>query len=114
MTTINCSGKIIDLQQPKVMGIINATNDSFYKGFLADGLPKMLAVAEKMLDEGATFIDVGGQSTRPESKKLTAAQEIENVIPFIKALIIKRPNTLISIDTYYADVAKAAVENGAC
>ncbi len=114
MATINCKGKIIDLQQPKVMGIVNATNDSFYKGFLGEGLPKMLAVAEEMLDAGATFIDVGGQSTRPDSLKLSAAQEIENVIPFIKALFIKRPEALISIDTYYATVAKMAVENGAC
>ncbi len=114
MATINCKGKIIDLQHPKVMGIVNATNDSFYKGFLGEGLPKMLAVAEEMLDAGATFIDVGGQSTRPNSEKLNAAQEIENVVPFIKALLIKRPEALISIDTYYATVAKTAVENGAC
>ena len=114
MATINCKGKLIDIMQPKVMGIINATNDSFYKGFLAEGLDKMLDIAENMLDEGATFIDVGGQSTRPESEKLTAEQELENVLPFIKALLQKRPDTLISIDTYYATVAKTAVENGAC
>lgn len=114
MTTINCNGKIIDFHQPKIMGIINATTDSFYKGFLAEGLPKMLDIAEKMLDEGATFIDVGGQSTRPGSEKLSAKKEAENVLPFIKELLNKRPGTLISIDTYYASVAKLAVENGAC
>ena len=114
MTTINCKGKLIDFQQPKVMGILNATNDSFYKGYLPEGLEIMLGIAEKMLDDGATFIDVGGQSTRPESEKLTDTQEAENVLPFIKALLNKRPETLISIDTYYASVAKAAVEAGAC
>lgn len=114
MTTINCKGKLIDLSQPKVMGIINATKDSFYKGFLSEGLDKMLTIAENMLEQGATFIDVGGQSTRPESEKLTAEKELENVLPFIQELLEKRPDTLISIDTYYASVAKAAVEAGAC
>ncbi len=114
MTTINCKGKLIDFTLPKVMGIINATSDSFYKGFLDEGIDKMVELAEKMLDEGATFIDVGGQSTRPESVKLSAEKEIENVIPFIKALLKKRPECFVSIDTYYAAVATAAVESGAC
>ena len=114
MTTINCKGKIIDLSQPKVMGILNATNDSFYKGYLPEGLLIMLAIAEKMLDDGASFIDVGGQSTRPGSEKLSAKQEAKNVLPFIKALVHSRPDALISVDTYYASVAKEAVEAGAC
>ena len=114
MTTINCKGKLIDFAQPKVMGILNATNDSFYKGYLQEGLEIMLDIAEKMLDEGATFIDVGGQSTRPGSEQLSAEEEIKNVLPFIKALLHKRPDTLISIDTYYASVARHAVEAGAC
>jgi dihydropteroate synthase len=96
-----------------VMGIINATPDSFYDGSRFNKVEGIVAQAEKMLDDGADIIDIGGQSTRPGSELISAEQELERVIPSIKAIVEKFPNSFISIDTFYAKVAKAAVNAGA-
>jgi len=96
-----------------VMGIINATPDSFYEGSRFNEVKGIVAQAEKMLDDGADIIDIGGQSTRPGSELISAEQELERVIPSIKAIVEKFPNSFISIDTFYAKVAKAAVNAGA-
>ncbi|UEG49397.1 dihydropteroate synthase [Ferruginibacter lapsinanis] len=110
MYTLNCKGKLLTFNKPIVMGIINATPDSFYRGNLHDDI---LALASKMINEGATMLDIGGQSTRPGSERITAEEELERVLPVIKKIHQQFPETVISIDTYYSSVAEAAVLNGA-
>ncbi len=114
MYTLNCKGKLISTSKPLVMGIINATPDSFYTQSQKHSINEVLRTVEKMLFDGATFIDVGGQSTKPNAQKITAEEESKRVIPVINAIIKQFPEVLLSIDTYYAAVAKEAVENGAC
>ncbi len=111
---INCKGQLIDLTKPCVMGIINTTPDSFYSLSRTQIVADALKLAAKMLDEGATFIDVGGQSTRPGSEPVSEDEELARVLPIVEALAKEFPQNFISIDTYRATVAKAAVEAGAC
>ena len=113
MYTLNCKGKLLSLEHPIVMGILNATPDSFFEGHLDKGLQGILQHAGKMIAEGATIIDVGGQSTRPGSERIDAAIETERVLPVIKGIRETYPDTLISIDTYHSKVAEAAVQAGA-
>ncbi len=113
MFTINCKGKIITLENPLVMGILNVTPDSFYQGHLEEGVGKMALMAQKMTEEGADIIDVGGQSTRPGSSGISADEELERVLPVIAAIHEADPAAIISVDTYYSKVAKAAVDAGA-
>ena len=113
MYSINCNGKILVLDDPALMGIINLTPDSFYKGHLSSGITELVAMAEKMVSEGADIIDIGGQSTRPGSKMIGAEEEMQRVLPLIEALHIKNPEIIISIDTFYSAVAKAASIAGA-
>lgn len=112
MLTLNCKGKIISLETPLVMGIINATPDSFYHCDLADGITGVVALAGKMIENGVDIIDVGGQSTRPGSTRISAEEESGRVIPVIKAIHEKFPGLIISIDTYHASVARLAVAAG--
>jgi dihydropteroate synthase len=114
MYTLNCKGRILAIEQPLVMGIINITPDSFYTASRAGTVDAVLIQAEKMLQDGATILDIGGQSTRPGSKKITAEDELQRVIGPIQALAEKFPGTFISVDTYYSVVAKEAVQAGAC
>jgi dihydropteroate synthase len=114
MYTLNCKGRILAIEQPLVMGIINITPDSFYTASRAGTVDAVLIQAEKMLQDGATILDIGGQSTRPGSKKITAEDELQRVIGPIQALTEKFPGTFISVDTYYSVVAKEAVQAGAC
>ncbi len=113
MFTLNCTGRLLVIDKPIVMGIINVTPDSFYGESRRQTADAVLAQAEKMLKEGATILDIGGQSTRPGSEKLTADEEVERVIPAIEAIHAKFPEAFISIDTYYSSVAKEAVAVGA-
>jgi len=113
MYTLNCKGRLLKIAQPVVMGIINITPDSFYSGsrrFTVDGA---LLMAELMLKDGATMLDIGGQSTRPGSKQLTAEEEMERILPVIEAMRSRFPESFISVDTYFSAVARAAVETGA-
>lgn len=111
--TINCKGKLIDFSSPKVMGILNITPDSFYDGGSYKSDKHVLEQVEKMLKEGADFIDIGGQSTRPSSAMLTADEESARVLPIIEKVLQEFPQTIISIDTFYSEVAQAAIERGA-
>lgn len=111
--TINCKGKLVDLSSPKIMGILNLTPDSFYDGGRYKTDRQALDQTGKMLTEGAFFIDVGGQSTRPTSTFLTAEEEKRRVIPLIDMILKEFPDTLLSVDTFYSEIAKAAVEHGA-
>lgn len=113
MHTLYFKGKQLTLQQPVVMGILNTTPDSFYSGSCIQQKDNALFTAEKMLREGAVFIDIGGQSTRPDSEKIQSSEELERVLPIIDAIHQNFPEANISIDTYYAVVATAAVAAGA-
>ena len=110
---ISCKGKLIDLTTPKIMGILNLTPDSFYDGGLYNNTDRALAQTEKMLLEGATFIDVGGASSKPGAVEISADEELARVLPVIEEIHKTFPETLISIDTYRSDVAKQAVAAGA-
>lgn len=110
MFTINCKGTILSLETPVVMGILNATPDSFYKGYLHDGYAEKAA---QMVEEGAAIIDVGGQSTKPGSTRIGAGEEMERVLPVIQHIRHNHPRTIISIDTYHHTVAEAAIAEGA-
>ncbi|CAN5251547.1 dihydropteroate synthase [soil metagenome] len=113
MFTLNCRGRLLTINQPVVMGIINATPDSFYSGSRQQSLDAVLVQAEKMIKEGATVLDIGGQSTRPGSEKINADEEAARVLPAIEAVISKFPEAIISVDTYYATIAEKAVNAGA-
>ena len=114
MFTFNCKGRLLVIEEPIVMGIINATPDSFYAGSRAVQKETVLKKTEQMLKDGATIIDIGGQSTRPDSKRISADEELQRVIPLVDALHNAFPEAFISIDSFYATVAKEAVEAGAC
>lgn len=111
--SINCKGKLIDLSQPKIMGIINVTPDSFYDGGINQNLQSALYKAEKMIHEGADFIDVGGCSTRPGSMPPSLEEEKHRIIPVIESLNKRFPEIIISVDTYRSEVAEAAINAGA-
>lgn len=110
---LNCSGKLLDLSAPVVMGILNITDDSFYDGGRFTDKEKMLAHTGKMLEEGAAIIDVGGQSTRPGAKRVDKKTEAERVIPALQLLKNKFPGAIFSVDTFYASVTEAAIKEGA-
>lgn len=112
--TINCLGKLVDLSAPKVMGILNVTPNSFYDGGKHSDEKGILSLVEKMLHEGVTFIDIGAYSSKPSAEFVSETEEIERLIPIVKLVLKHFPETLISVDTFRAKVAKAAIENGAC
>lgn len=112
--TINCRGTLIDLTIPKVMGILNVTPNSFYDGGKYANNKAMLNQAEKMLAEGATFIDIGAYSSKPSAEFVSEADEIARLVPVVQLILQHFPETLISVDTFRAKVAKAALEAGAC
>lgn len=113
MYTINCKGKLLVIDKPWVMGIINATPDSFFEGHLTKEMDSIVTLAGTMLADGAAMLDIGGQSTKPGSKKISAEEEINRVIPVIEAIAQQYPEAIISVDTFYSTVAVAAVKAGA-
>jgi dihydropteroate synthase len=113
MYTLNCKGKLLIIDKPLVMGIINVTPDSFYDGGRHNNLDSIIAVAEKMVTDGADILDIGGQSTRPKSERISADDELQRVLPLINAIHHHFPQIIISIDTYHSKVAKEAVDAGA-
>jgi dihydropteroate synthase len=112
MFTLNCKGRILVVDKPLVMGILNTTPDSFYAGsrYMGAGI---IQQAEKMIGEGATLLDIGGQSTRPGSERISQEEELKRVIGAVEAIHRQFPDMFISIDTYYAKVAAEAVAAGA-
>ena len=111
--TINCNGQLIDLSQPKVMGILNVTPDSFYDGGSYKNESDILAQVESMLNEGATFIDIGGYSSRPGADFVSEDEELQRVIPITELILKHFPHAIISIDTFRSKVAKASIAAGA-
>ena len=111
--SINCKGKLIDLSTPKVMGIVNVTPDSFYDGGKLKSDKDVLNQVEAMLKDGATFIDVGAYSSRPNAHDVSVKEELNRSIPIIESILQHFPDCLISVDTFRSEIAKAAVEVGA-
>jgi len=111
--TLNAGGKLIDLSRPKVMGIINLTPDSFYAGSRKQGIDAALQQAEKMLDEGADFLDLGAYSSRPGADDIGIQEETDRLLPVVEAIVKRSPDAVLSIDTFRAPVAEAAINAGA-
>ena len=111
--TINCRGQLLDFTNPKVMGIINITPDSFYDGGVAIQEATILLQAEKMLTEGADILDIGGMSSRPGAKIISVEEELSRVLPATKSILQKFPKAIISIDTLRAKVAEECLKVGA-
>jgi dihydropteroate synthase len=111
--TINCKGQLVNLSTPKVMGILNITPDSFYDGGQYHHEKDILQHVEKMLIEGATFIDIGAYSSRPGAVHISEDEELKRIIPIVRLLLHKFPKILISIDTFRSTVARACIKEGA-
>lgn len=111
--TINCKGNLVDLSTPKVMGILNVTPDSFYDGGKYDSDKELLQQTEKMLHEGATFIDVGAYSSRPRAEHISEDQEFKRLIPAIELLVDTFPDIIISVDTFRSTIARKSIASGA-
>ena len=113
MTQINCKGELICFDTPKVMGILNITPDSFYAQSRTTPT-EVLRKAEQMLEEGATFVDIGGYSSRPNAQEVSPQEELQRVVPVVEALVKHFPDIRISVDTFRAEVARQSLEAGAC
>ena len=111
--SLNIKGRLIDLSSPKVMGILNITPDSFYKNSRTKSIDEALIKAARFLDEGATFIDIGGYSSRPGAKDISINEEIDRVVPVVESLVKTFPEAVISIDTFRAKVAEETISAGA-
>ena len=111
--TINCKGTLVDVSSPKVMGILNITPDSFYDGGKYKNESEILQQVEKMLFEGATFIDVGAYSSRPGAQHISEEEELKRIIPVLTLLMKHFPDIIISVDTFRNKVANETVQVGA-
>lgn len=112
-TSLQCQGRLLTLEKPVVMGILNATPDSFYTHAGSSVTKDLLLMAEQMLQQGAAILDIGGASSRPGAEEVSVNEELRRIIPVIEALTRAFPGTWLSVDTYHAAVAKAAIEAGA-
>ena len=111
--TINCAGKLIDLSIPKIMGILNITPDSFYDGGRYNSDKKILDHVEKMIIDGAIFIDIGAYSSRPGGVDIDENEELKRIIPAIELVNKKFPEIIISVDTFRSKVAEVCLNSGA-
>ena len=111
--TINCKGTLVDFSSPKVMGILNITPDSFFDGGKYQHKKAILTQTEKMLKEGATFIDVGAYSSRPGADHVSEEEELRRILPAVALLLREFPDIYLSIDTFRSRVAKKTIEAGA-
>ncbi|WP_366183164.1 dihydropteroate synthase [Flavobacterium ovatum] len=111
--TINCKGQLIDLNTPKVMGILNVTPNSFFDGGKYKEKNTLLLQVAKMLTDGATFIDIGAYSSKPNAEFVSEQEEISRIVPVVELILKHFPETLLSIDTFRSQVAKICIESGA-
>jgi dihydropteroate synthase len=111
--SLNIKGKLIDLSTPKVMGILNITPDSFYSNSRTKSIDEALTKAAQFLNEGATFIDIGGYSSRPGAKDISTTEEVDRLVPVVESLAKTFPEAIISIDTFRAKVAEETILAGA-
>ena len=107
---INIGGKLLDLETPRVMGILNITPDSFYKGSRYNSEDDILKAAVRMIEEGADILDVGGYSSRPGAADISMEEEAERVLKSIKLIHTEIPEAIISVDTFRAEIAREAVD----
>jgi dihydropteroate synthase len=112
--TLNLAGKIVDLSTPAVMGIMNTTPDSFFKGSRFENEKEIIVRAGNIIEEGGLIIDVGGYSSRPGAEDITEEEEIQRVVPAIKLIKKEFTDVFISVDTFRSNVARLALESGAC
>lgn len=112
-TTLNLKGKLVDLSSPCVMGILNLTVDSFYSNSRFGSVDQALLRAETIINEGGRFIDIGAYSSRPGANEVSAEEETDKIVPVVEAICKAFPDALLSIDTFRAKVARAAVDAGA-
>lgn len=112
--TLRLGGNLLHLDQPRIMGIINITPDSFFAGSRRQEEEHILKQAEKMLEEGADILDVGGYSSRPDAEHVPEAEEWRRLSSAIRAILKQFPEAALSVDTFRSQVARAAVEEGAC
>ena len=111
--TIRCKGQLIDLSTPKVMGILNITPNSFFDGGKYKTENEILKQVEKMLTDGATFIDIGAYSSKPGADSVSEVEELNRILPVVKSISAHFPDTILSIDTFRSELAKICIENGA-
>lgn len=111
--TIKLKERLLDLSSPMIMGILNVTPDSFYDGGFYDNQKKVIDQVEKMINDGASIIDIGGYSSRPGADNISPDVELARVLPIVKLIKERFSKILISIDTFRSEVAKQCVENGA-
>ena len=111
--TIKLKERLLDLSGPMIMGILNVTPDSFYDGGFYDNQKKVIDQVEKMINDGASIIDIGGYSSRPGAENISPDVELARVLPIVKLIKERFSKILISIDTFRSEVAKQCVENGA-
>tara|TARA_R100001369_G_scaffold92693_1_gene139171 strand:+ start:3519 stop:4355 length:837 start_codon:yes stop_codon:yes gene_type:complete len=111
--TINCKGSLLDLNTPRVMGIINITPDSFYDGGKYKDETEIIAQVETMLANGASFIDIGAYSSRPGADHVDEREELARITPIVKLLVKTFPDIIISIDTFRSRVADECLALGA-
>jgi len=113
MLTLNSQGKTLHSSKPLIMGILNVTPDSFYQKSRVMAVSEATDIAGKMLDEGASILDIGGQSTRPGASAISAYEELDRIGAVIEAVVQLFPDTFISVDTYHSEVAKQVFKLGA-
>jgi len=111
--SLNCKGELIDLSTPKVMGILNITPDSFYDGGQFKDSKSILVQTEKLISEGATFVDVGAYSSRPGADFVSENEELHRITPVVELILKHFPKALISIDSFRANVIRECVNAGA-
>ncbi|MEJ6982134.1 dihydropteroate synthase [Pedobacter sp. P351] len=111
--TLNVGGRLIDFETPKVMGILNITPDSFFDGSRMTSVDHVLQTAEKMLSEGACFLDIGAYSSRPGAADISESEEMNRLLPALRAIAKEFPQAILSADTFRAKIAEAAVSEGA-
>ena len=111
--TLNCNGKLIDLSTPKVMGILNVTPDSFYDGGKFKNDSCFLSHAERLLNEGATFVDIGAYSSKPGADFVSETEELNRLIPIVRLVLDAFPETPISIDSFRSNVINESIQAGA-
>ncbi len=111
--TLNCNGQLIDLNSPKVMGILNVTPDSFYDGGRFKDEKSILTQVEKLLKEGAHFIDIGAYSSRPGADFVSEVEELNRLIPIVTSVVDRFPECVVSIDSFRSQVVKTAIDAGA-
>lgn len=111
--TLNCNGKLVNLCEPAVIGVINLTKDSFYSGSRLQNDNAVIEKCKQMIQDGAQFIELGAQSTRPGSLRVSARDEAEVLLPAIQVILASIPEALISIDTYHSEVARQTILAGA-